>query len=209
MRANFILKVAVAAAFALAGQAAYASSLIINGSFEENIQTTGSWSTYANLTGWTGGPNQIELRNNVAGTAFDGVNFVELDTFANSSISQIVGTTNGQTYYLSFAYAPRINVPASSNGIEVLWDGNPLGTFTGDGFVSSAWTLYTFSVLGTGSDTVSFMAVGTSDSFGGSLDAVSLTATPLPAALPMFATGLGALGLLFWRKKQKAQTLAS
>jgi hypothetical protein len=31
---------------------------------------------------------------------------------------------------------------------------------------------------------------------------------PLPAALPLFATGLGALGLLGWRKKMKAAALA-
>jgi hypothetical protein len=29
--------------------------------------------------------------------------------------------------------------------------------------------------------------------------------TPLPAALPLFATGLGGLGLLGWRRKRKAQ----
>ena len=29
--------------------------------------------------------------------------------------------------------------------------------------------------------------------------------TPLPAALPLFASGLGALGLLGWRRKRKAQ----
>jgi hypothetical protein len=29
-------------------------------------------------------------------------------------------------------------------------------------------------------------------------------ATPLPAALPLFATGLGALGLLGWRRKRKS-----
>jgi hypothetical protein len=29
------------------------------------------------------------------------------------------------------------------------------------------------------------------------------TSTPLPAALPLFATGLGALGLLGWRRKRK------
>jgi len=28
--------------------------------------------------------------------------------------------------------------------------------------------------------------------------------TPLPAALPLFATGLGALGLLGWRRKRKS-----
>ena len=31
-----------------------------------------------------------------------------------------------------------------------------------------------------------------------------LDATPLPAALPLFATGLGAMGLLGWRRKRKA-----
>ena len=29
------------------------------------------------------------------------------------------------------------------------------------------------------------------------------SATPLPAAVPLFATGLGALGLLGWRRKRK------
>jgi hypothetical protein len=33
--------------------------------------------------------------------------------------------------------------------------------------------------------------------------------TPLPAALPLFATGLGALGLLGWRRKKKAAALAA
>ena len=33
-------------------------------------------------------------------------------------------------------------------------------------------------------------------------------ATPLPAALPLFATGLGGLGLLGWRRKRKAQAAA-
>jgi hypothetical protein len=34
--------------------------------------------------------------------------------------------------------------------------------------------------------------------------AFSATLTPLPAALPLFATGLGAVGLLGWRRKRKA-----
>ena len=33
---------------------------------------------------------------------------------------------------------------------------------------------------------------------------VSTSATPLPGALPLFATGLGALGLFGWRRKRKA-----
>jgi hypothetical protein len=37
------------------------------------------------------------------------------------------------------------------------------------------------------------------------LDPIGAPATPLPAALPLFATGLGALGLLGWRRKRKAR----
>jgi hypothetical protein len=33
-------------------------------------------------------------------------------------------------------------------------------------------------------------------------DFVAVTATPLPAALPLFATGLGAMGLFGWRRKR-------
>ena len=45
---------------------------------------------------------------------------------------------------------------------------------------------------------------GAFDSFG------ALSQTPLPAALPLLATGLGALGLLGWRRKwKKAAALAA
>jgi len=36
----------------------------------------------------------------------------------------------------------------------------------------------------------------------------SFEPTPLPSALPLFATGIGALGLLGWRRKRKAQAVA-
>ena len=36
---------------------------------------------------------------------------------------------------------------------------------------------------------------------------VGSVAAPLPAALPLFATGLGALGLIGWRRKKKAAAL--
>lgn len=210
MRTKIVLSAVAAAALALGIQSANASSLILNGSFEDNPQASGTWANYQNLVDWTGGANGIELRDNVVGTAFDGHNFVELDTNANSSMSQTVVTTLGQTYNLSFAYAPRINEPASTNGIDVFWNGVQVGpTFTGDGTVSSVWHLFNFAVTGTGSDTLMFQAVGTSDSFGGSLDDVSLNATPLPAALPLFATGLGALGLFGWRKKKKRSAPAA
>jgi hypothetical protein len=36
-----------------------------------------------------------------------------------------------------------------------------------------------------------------------------ITTTPLPAALPLFATGIGGLGLLGWRRKRKARAVVS
>ena len=57
---------------------------------------------------------------------------------------------------------------------------------------------------------LSFQGIAGSDTVW-LLDDVSLTATsatPLPAALPLFATGLGALGLLGWRRKRNASATA-
>jgi hypothetical protein len=40
--------------------------------------------------------------------------------------------------------------------------------------------------------------------FNASFSLTGVSDVPLPAALPLFATGLGALGLLGWRRKRKA-----
>jgi hypothetical protein len=49
---------------------------------------------------------------------------------------------------------------------------------------------------------------GVSASYSPGSDVIGVNETPLPAALPLFATGLGALGLLGWRRKRKAQAAA-
>jgi hypothetical protein len=41
------------------------------------------------------------------------------------------------------------------------------------------------------------------------LEKGALIATPLPAALPLFAAGLGGMGMLSWRRKRKLATLAA
>jgi hypothetical protein len=45
------------------------------------------------------------------------------------------------------------------------------------------------------------------DTFGLHITSGSLDPTPLPAALPLFATGIGGLGLLGWRRKRKAKAV--
>jgi hypothetical protein len=45
-------------------------------------------------------------------------------------------------------------------------------------------------------------------SFPGDTITLEFAATPLPATLPLFVTGLGVMGLLGWRRKRKAQAAA-
>jgi len=57
------------------------------------------------------------------------------------------------------------------------------------------------------STTLSFDEVIGGNNGGVLLDAIEVTSTPIPAALPLFATGLGVLGLLAWRRKRKADVV--
>lgn len=182
------------------------ANLIINGDFEADAQAAGSWNIDSNLTGWVGGRNGIELRNNVAGTAYDGANFIELDTTANSSATQTIGTALGTVYDLSFAYSPRTGIASTSNGIEVFWDGVSQGIFTGFTDANTAWVVENLNVTGTGLDSLEFRAVGTSDSYGGSLDAVSLTAAiPEPSTWAMMILGFCGLGFLAHRRNRQSR----
>jgi hypothetical protein len=182
------------------------ANMITNGSFEATTQADGSWNTYNSLPSWLSGDSGIELRNNVAGAAYDGKNYVELDTKQNSFAYQDIVTAAGQQYALSFAYSPRENVAAESNGIDVYWNGALVGSFTGAGSNSgNSWVLENLIVTG-GSETTSkleFRAVGFSDSYGGSLDAVSLDVKSVPEPASLMLLGLGLVGLAGARRKFK------
>ncbi len=203
--ATFTKSVAVIAAL-LAGQASAATvELINNGSFESidghTVLTSGHWNIYNNITGWTGIGHGIEVRNNVAGSAFDGKYFVELDTTANSAMQQSVTTTAGQHYTLSFAFENRPGVKTSSEGIEVFWNGVSKGVYNN----STNWKLETLDLVGVaGLSTLKFSARGTSDSYGTSLDKVSLiSAVPEPETYGMLLAGLALVGVVARRKASR------
>lgn len=173
------------------------ANLINNGSFEQTGLNNGQWSVYHTVAGWQLGGPGLELRNNVAGAAYDGHNYAELDSTGNSSIWQQMVTQSGLNYAVSFAYAPRAGVGAASNGIDVYWDNTLLASLTGNGVGHNGnlWNVYTFFVTASGPlSTLRFVATGASDSLGGSLDAVSVN-VPEPAMLGLFGLGLLGLGL--------------
>jgi len=192
------------------------ANLVTNGSFESSTQANATWSIQSSVAGWSAGPAGLEIRNNVVGAAYDGSNFVELDTTANSSIRQGIQTGSGLDYLLSFAYSPRTGVSAASNGISAYWNDVLIEQVTGSNATGgNDWKLFEFTVRGTGGlDELRFSAVGTSDSLGGSLDAVSVIAAPVlsaqvlsvpePGSAALFGIGLAGVAWMRRRARQIA-----
>lgn len=198
---NIILAAALAASFGGANAA------LVNGSFDDQVQSPGSWGVYQSLPGWTTASGSgIEVRNAVAGNSFDGANYVELDSYNNSSMSQAVTTTVGALYTLSFAYSAREGVAYDSNPIQALWNGTSVATVSaeGNGQSGNVWNVYSYTVTGTGHDTLTFAALGNNDTLGGSLDAVSLTAAvPEPSTWALMLGGMGLIGFTARRRSAR------
>jgi hypothetical protein len=190
-----IKSVLASAALCSAFSAFAATDLVSDGSFESVAVDAGTFADFAAIAGWTATSGSIEVRDADVGTAADGINYVELDSTANSAMSTTLATVAGETYTLSFRYSNR------ADGVAV--DSNGLSYDVGAGAVAvpvaaentgsdNAWTLYTTTFTATSATTtLSFAATGTSDSFGSSLDDVSVTSVvPEPATMAMMAAGV-------------------
>jgi uncharacterized protein (DUF427 family) len=166
------------------------TNLLVNGSFEDSAVATGQYAVFQTLPGWTaitGG--RIELWNAHNGVvATNGVDFAELDyAGALDGFYQDVRTTAGQSYTLTFDLRARPNVAASTQGVEVVWNGQVVATTT----PGAAWGSFTVPVTGTGGlDRLTIREVGSqgADGRGALLDNFRLVADSAPAAAQAAAT---------------------
>ncbi|WGD49493.1 DUF5801 repeats-in-toxin domain-containing protein [Bradyrhizobium sp. CB1650] len=167
----------------------------------------GQWSIYHTLPAWTsadigqpGSDDDVPFEVQTGGVggvpAQDGNALIELDSdlgsgnlsgadnfnhsgHTNATIQQVVaGTEAGQTYELTFWYAPRPNEgDANSGSLNVLWNGNVVKSIDSTGMTPGVWQQITVFVEGTGPNNVlAFQGAGQENSLGALIDNVSLVA---------------------------------
>lgn len=136
---------------------------------------------------------------------FDGNQFAFLQN--GGSFSQTFAATPGAGV-ISWLEANRPNF-GGTESYQVILNNVPLGLGTYVG-TSGAFTLVTAPALLLASNTLVFQGLFTNPDSTVFIDEVNAAAaTPLPAALPLFAGGLGIIGLLARRRKRNANAVTS
>ena len=111
------------------------------------------------------------------------------------------------------------NAPGGGEHDQVVFNGTPIGDLTQQNFYSplynlqpgpgalagiTAETLSVFDVTSLFVPGVNTITVNVDPAnWVNEIEVSTLAETPLPAALPLFASGLGGLGLIGWRRKRK------
>lgn len=207
-------RLAALAALALCSTATHAA--LTNGGFENPVFTANNWYPVASIPGWTATPSNANIEVwaqpylNVA--AYEGNQFVELNSNLASTIYQDISSVAGQSVGYTFAHRGRAGTDTMSftatdlgaDGIFGTSDDVVLVTRTvSDG--NSGWGFYSDRGIITSGNTIrlSFTAVNPTGSVGNFLDAVRFDAgVPEPTALALVGLGLAGLGLSRRRKQQ-------
>ena len=182
---TLLVVVAVAVlAFTVSAPMTFAQNLVQNGSFESG-----------DFTNWN--VNGLEL---VVSGPFSAYNAAQDGSWysvwgnigSDGTISQSFADTAGQHYDFSFWMA---SVGDSPSHFAAFWDGTAL-LDQSDPSTGGAWQQFSFDVVGTGNDTITF--AGQDDPAWIALDNVSVTpqgGTSVPEPSSLLLMGSGVLGL--------------
>ena len=206
---KYLLGVVATGVVAMAWSAGAAANLVQNGSFESLVggDFSGSFKTVNNgestINNWTVGETSVDIVKSTY-PVYDGTYAIDMAGSPGSgSLSQsISGSVASQAYLLSFW--------TSSNGgpftaaMSVLWNGAEVGGSPVDSPAQGYWTEHTFTVYGTGTDTLAFKDLRGGNTSGVVLDKVSLTAVPLPPAVILFGSVLFGFSVVARKRNRSA-----
>jgi len=192
MRVKTLL-VLVAVVLLSAAPMAFGQNLVTNGSFEDGGGSFNGWNETGNFefSGVTTGAFYVYTG------AEDGQFYGYFGPVSSpGGISQTISDTAGQQYVFSFYLAAVGDDPSSAS---VMWNGTTLYSAS-DPNTGGNWQLFSFDVIGTGHDTISFNFQD--DPAYIALDNVSVVASgggsvPEPSSFLLMGSGvLGLAGLL-------------
>ncbi|MCB5187536.1 DUF642 domain-containing protein [Methylobacillus caricis] len=208
------MSIALLSVLAFASAGAQAANIVQNGSFEADNIGNASWAYLNSVTGWQSS-SIFEIQKGATqggqdgfnAEAYDGIQYLELNSTALTSVWQDLATTAGTTYTLSFAFSGRPDTPDGlKSTFEVYWGDTKL--INSSAKAKSDWVEYTFEdLVATGTTTqLRFVSLGpaAAPSYGSYLDGVSvIAAVPEPSAYGMLALGLGVVGFVSTRKRKQ------
>lgn len=207
--------IGVGSVLAFAGPARADTPTVVNGGFEQPAIANGTFALSPSIPGWTlEKGTSIETQNHVAGSPYEGDQFVELDSDASSGIYQDVATTAGSSYTLQLAFSPRPGTGPADNTLTVRFGGVTVLVNTRDGskLGDTNWDVFNIPVTATAA-TSRIELIDTSslsNSVGVYVDDVSLVPPPAaalpeaPMAVGIPLAGAAVFGFAFWRRRRSA-----
>jgi hypothetical protein len=169
-----------------------------------NFSFGGSFGISPNVTGL--GPGSGTINFDIAASLLYGPGSGAPPNFLNPTLNPTSGTPSMISVTLasgqSINFSSTITVTPATLGPITTGLGGYIGPGTFAALVTSLSSV-SISSSGTGGISLSLSTIDAAEIDVTYDFTTTSIATPIPAALPLFATGLGALGLLGWRRKRK------